>query len=194
MSKYPAIDKNTEMKALAMLVRGDTYQSIADEVGISVMSVKNIKDRNPDTLQIMKDKLVDARITSAAKILGKSHRLIESRLDKIEDDDDKRRELDLMFSNGEIEEKEWRQRKAILRDATIGELTSVSREMFNQSQTSESETGKLAGSQGANQYVLDIAEAIKSGDTIKLQQIIFNPKDIHETIGESEPGDQSDPA
>lgn len=25
MSKYPAIDKNTEMKALAMLVRGDTY-------------------------------------------------------------------------------------------------------------------------------------------------------------------------
>lgn len=177
-----------------MLARGDTYRAIGDELGITPMSVKNIKDRNPDTLQIMKTKLIDNKITSAAKILSKSHKLIEGRLDQIEDDDGRRRELDLMLENDEIDQKEWRTRRSVLRDASINELTSVSREMFSQSQIEQGKPTNISGNQEASQYMLDITEAIKSGDTVKLQQIIFNPKETNEAIGESQPSDQPEPA
>lgn len=181
-------DTQTEMKALAMLVRGDTHKSIGQELGISAQTVVKIRDRNPDTLAIMKNKLVEKQISNAAKILDKSHRLLDDQLSQVEDAEQVRREARREYIDGLIDKKEFDARLRMLPKASISDLTSVSREMFNQSQIEQGKPTSISGNPDeAKKQFLDLAEAIKAGDEVKLQQIIFNEKRgvVHEPVDES---------
>lgn len=178
MPNQIATDKLTEMKILAMIVRGDTHRSIAEEMNINVNTVTAIKKRNPDTIKIMREKLAEKQISSAQKILTKSRRLMESKLDQYESNEDKRLEIMRQFEDGEINHKEMTQELAKYPTGTLTELTAVSREMFNQNQVENNKPTAISGnSSEQKQQLVDLVRAIESGDEVKLQQIIFNPKD-----------------
>jgi hypothetical protein len=178
MPNQIATDKLTEMKILAMIVRGDTHRSIAEEMNINVNTVTAIKKRNPDTIKIMREKLAEKQISSAQKILTKSRRLMESKLDQYESNEDKRLEIMRQFEDGEINHKEMTQELAKYPTGSLTELTAVSREMFNQNQVENNKPTSIPGnSSEQKQQLVDLVRAIESGDEVKLQQIIFNPKD-----------------
>lgn len=177
MVKTIATDKNTEMKILAMLVRGDTHRSIAEAMGLNVNTITTIKKRNPDTLKIMREKLSEAHANSAAKILTKSRKLLESKLDQLQSDDDKRLELVRQYEDGEIDHEEFDIKLRTLKQATLSELTGVSREMFNQNQVENQQPTSIVGnSHEQKKQLVDLVRAIESGNEVELQKIIFNPK------------------
>ena len=79
-------DTDTELHALALFARGDTYEQVSAATTISVSALQNIKGRNKAILDIIHEKMVEHQITSSKKILHKAHGLIEKRLDKAERD------------------------------------------------------------------------------------------------------------
>lgn len=147
------IDTSTELKVIAMLARGDSMSAISEEIGISHVTVANIKKRNPDTLAIVKTKLVERQSVLASRILAKANAKIEQRLD--EDDN-----------------------KDSLTRMSVKDLTSISHELFNQRQVEEGNPTSISASDPKAREAFDkLKQAIKNGDTVELQRLVLNPPD-----------------
>ena len=171
------ISTTDEIKVVALLARGDTHKSIAEEVGISASSVSVIKDRNADTLQDIRGVLVVQKTKQAKKILDRSHNLIDKRLSAEETNYDERIELKEKLDNGEITYSQYLSGLRAVPTLTLAELTGLSKEMFNQSQIEEGKPTSIPGGAGANSAdaetkLAELIEALHSNDSVKMLEII----------------------
>lgn len=149
------INKITEKKILAMIARGDRYADISQEVGLSVSGIKKVKKRNPISLAKMEEIITEKQAISASRLLEKSHREIEKKLDKA--------------LAGE-------------EDIKLRDLVGVSKEMFNQVQIEHGKPTSIATSSTqdpleAKKELKSLLKALKANDAVELQRIIFKPKD-----------------
>lgn len=137
-----------EIKAVALLARGDSNASVARETGISESSIKNIKERNADTLQVIRAELVARETKKAKKLLDRSHELIEKRLDNESTTFENRDKLQEKYDDGEITNSQYLQGLRSLPMLTLTELTALSKEMFNQSQVEEGKPTSISAGTG----------------------------------------------
>lgn len=166
-----------EIKVVALLARGDTFKQIAEAVGISEGSITNIKERNADTLDDVRVKLVLQKTKQAKKILSRSHDLIEQRLSAEEKYYDDRVDLKESLENGEITYTQYLSGLRAIPTISLAELTGLSKEMFNQSQIEDGKPTSIPGGAGDNssdaaKKLQDLIDALHSNDSVKMLELI----------------------
>lgn len=141
---------------LAMAARGDTDVSIAKVMGVNNMTVANIRKRNAKLLEDMKDTVNTYRAQKATDILDKAENLMIRKLNKALDSE-----------------------KEII---GIDELNRIAKSSYERVRLEQGRATSIAATDtskppATRQMDLEqLVEAIKSGDEIKLQQMVFNPK------------------
>lgn len=141
---------------IAMCARGDTNVSIAQVMGVSAQAVANIKKRNAKLLDEMKDTVTSYRAQKATDILDKSENLMIRKLNKALEQPDDKLSLDELSRIAKSSYERIR--------LESGRATSISAQ----------DTAK--NPQGTQMDLEALVEAIKAGDEIKLQSMVFNPK------------------
>jgi hypothetical protein len=176
------IDTQTETKIVALIARGDSYSQIKaslekEGVSISTTAIGDIKARNEQALSYIQNKLIDHETTKTARILNKTRDMIEKKLDAASGDVPVLQELIELRDNGEIDDNEFARlsmRAVESHSISIKDLTTVSKEMFNQSQieagkpTSISETPEQA-----KKNLQTLLEAINNKDEAAMVKAIF---------------------
>ncbi len=156
-----------------MVARGDRYEDIAPKFNITPGTITDIKQRNPDTLAILKENLMTHRVSQATKILDKANKAIEQKLDESESFDDKVQAINQEWAEGVITDEERNAKLRVLSKLTISDLTSISREMHNQSKTEGEDKPPPLTPQESQQYLVDLAKGLESGDAVVLERLVF---------------------
>lgn len=173
MNRQVSIERET--KVVAMLARGDEQQQIIDALGggITKNTITAIKKRNKENLALIQEKMSVKAAEDAMSIKNKANVLISKKLDMGIDYDkilDKARQE---WVDGDIDNQEFQKILNAHHDLSIGELVNVSREMHSQAAGPEKPPAT------ASDLAL-LAAAIKSGDTLKITQMVFE-NDKHNT-------------
>lgn len=165
----PGLSISEEVKIVAMLARGDTYEGISANAGfpVSTVTVGKVKKRNKDNLDLIAKKTLAKEEADAAAIKNKANKLISSRLDKADNHAKLIEKLEADYINGDLNYKEYYHARKTMKDTSLPELVIVSKEMHHQT---SAETTPPANQQD----IATLISAIKSGDEVKLNQIIFN--------------------
>ena len=159
-----------------MVARGDRNAEIARKIGVNPLTVARIKKRHPDVLKNIQGLMIERQVSQASKLLEKSHKLLEDDLDTIEAHRKTKKQITGRFRKGEINAEEYRSQLEGLVDASIAELTSLSREMFTESRVEQGQPTSISQNPKEAQAELKkLVELIEAGDTVELQKIIFNP-------------------
>lgn len=190
----PELNTQKEIEVVTRIVRGDTYQLIADDLGVSTATISAVKKRQSNAIAMLSQKLLERKQKIAERILEKTHELLENRVDdalqyekkceKIEAKLDK----DLLKAT-EINDPE--QRKEARADArnkynkamtrvrqeymTTSTAVQLAKEM-NAESTDDGSPNLPATQADSKAQLVALVEAIQSGDEVRLQQIILNPK------------------
>lgn len=173
------------MRVLALMARGDTYAQIRAhlqsqyDITISDNSLSDIKKRHGDTLAEMTRTMVEHEAIEAEDLLKKTRRMIGRKLSQAEQDANKLAKLDEQYREGDITKSQYDLKRAGLLGLSINQLVAVSKEMHNQVMKDippglppgASATGAIGGGNPA--ITEAIVAAIKNGDTVELQRLVF---------------------
>lgn len=145
----------TEKKILAMIATGTRYADISQETGLSISGIKKVKKRNPIALTKMEEIITEKQAISASRLLEKSNREIEKKLDKASADEE---------------------------DINLRDLVGVSKEMFSQSQIEHGKPTSITTNSTqdpieAKKELKSLLKALKANDAVELQRIIFKPRE-----------------
>jgi len=176
------IDAQTEVRIVALIARGDPYTSIQsalkeDGIDISLSAITDVKQRNTSALEQIKSSLAVHETSKATRILSKARKQIEDALDSNEQ---YQKDLDMLkqaYEDGDIDIKEYLHEKDKLYRTnfiSIKDLTTVSKEMFNQSQLESGKPTTITENPEENKKNLMILlRAIQAGDEIGMLHGIF---------------------
>ena len=174
------ISPEVETKIVALIARGDTYTDIVktieseDAVTVSTSSISQIKSRNESALAHIKDKLQDHASSRINRLISKTHKSIEKKLDKAEQNEQELEKLSEQYLNGQITKEEYRVRSKHLVGISITELANVSDKLFRQSQATGDDSDKLSANPAeAKQQLIQLLQVINVGDLDNLQKMIF---------------------
>lgn len=191
MATRTRLTTDQKLRALALLARGDTLSQVAAQlltdfnVKVTESALSQLRRAHQETLDKMRDAMVEAESASAEALLKRTHRMIGARLDRADRDGKELEELDRSWREGEIKDYEvYRRRKAGLMKISINELTTVSRTMHTQTvkmpalPPGDPDRGPavLPSGHHSNPAELEaLLESIKHGNTVEMQRLIFNP-------------------
>lgn len=180
------LDTPTKMKTLAMVARGEQTATILrilnDEHGVNYTrdDLSQLKRTNRDTINEMKQMILEAEASEAEQVRVKALRQLSRRLDKASEDEVEIHELDRQYRDGEIELNEYKRLKTGLLKLSVNELTSITKDMHTQSGGKRS-TNALPGTPAASdntpdpKWVEALMTAVQRGDTIAMQQLVITP-------------------
>lgn len=180
-----------ETKIVALLARGDKHKDIIKQLDepVTLVTIGKIKKRNMGNLQILAQKSLQKEEADALAIKNKANAHIKQRLDSDDTALKLLEKANQQYLNDDISMSEYAHLMKLIKTATIQELVSISKEMHAQSVTEEAPPSSA-------QDIAALVAAIKSGDEVQLNQIIF--KGDNNGIGQppiepSEPGVQPGP-
>lgn len=175
-------DTETQLKVLARIARGDTYQAISNDTGMPITTIADIKKRNESALQDIKGRLIDHEVSRSKKILDKSQDLIIRQLSRAERVEDERQKLIEQRQNEEISQDEFMARWGTLKEPTLAELNSISKTAFDQSQVEQGKPTSISGNNTQNidqlKSVLDLLN--KPGSEVELLSVVMKKDQIIE--------------
>lgn len=176
------LDTQTETKIVALIARGDTYEQIRQHlqregVSISISGLQKVKQRNTDALSYINKKLIDHQATKTARILEKARDQIEKKLDAANGESGSLQELVDLRNSGEIDDQEFARLSFEVvskQSLSIKDLTTVSKEMFNQSQIEAGKPTSISDNPTqAKENLMKLLAAINSGDEKQIAEAIF---------------------
>jgi hypothetical protein len=189
MKTRTRLTTDQKMSALAFIARGDTLSQVAGHlfedynVTVSESALSQIKKHHADTIEKMRESLVDATSSEAAALANRARRMLNKKLDKADRDANALEEIDQKYRDGEIKDiEEYRRRKAGLLQVSIQELNHISRSMHAQSAPeTPPPSGAPALPPGSNAqlstpaHLEALLRAIAAGNTVEIQRLVFTP-------------------
>lgn len=176
------IDTQTETRIVVLKARGDTYEDIKttlakEGIEMSISGLQKVIERNKEAMTYIKGELVQHQTTSTARILNKTREQIEQKLDAANGNVPVLQELIELRDAGDIDDQEFARlsmRAVESHGISIRDLTSVSKEMFNQSQIEAGKpTSITENPEQAKQNLQTLLLAIKNNDTKGMVDAIF---------------------
>lgn len=176
------IDTHTETRIVALIARGDSYTTIQKElekdgISISTSGLSEIKKRNQEALSYIQHKLNEHQVSKTTKILDKARNMIEQQLDEANGNIPVLEELAELRANGDIDDAEFARLSmsaVTSRRISIKDLTTVSKEMFNQSQIESGKPTSITESpEQAKKNLQTLLEAINNKDEASMLKAIF---------------------
>jgi len=182
MANKRKIDTQTEIKIVARIARGDTYQDIKDDlvkegVDISLSGITDIKQRNSMALEQIKSSLVAHETSKSARILDKAKKQIEHKLDSADQIEKELEEAKKLYDDGDIDFKEYLDSVEQINrrgHISVKDLVTISKEMFNQSQIEAGKPTSITENPEENKKNLMILlKAINDKDEVGMLHAIF---------------------
>ena len=186
------LDAHTEVQVVALMVRGDTYEEIIDHlqqqgISISLATLSAVKKRNTEAFKYMQSTIAEVETNKATDLLHKSHKALEKKLDAHLNVAEELAKIEQAYNDGEYDdpmnpehaEREYRwQKDAVLRQSnmSVSELTTLSKEMFNESQVLAGKPTSITDNAHPEENVKRLLTAMKNGDEVGMLEAIFNPK------------------
>lgn len=176
------IDTATETKIVALLARGDTLQQVKDFLAdqgteLSISGIQAVKNRNTEALSYVKNKLMEHNTSNSARILDKARKQLEQKLDNSDKSQIEIDKLQEMYNDGEIDAKELLRRSDEVRrryNINVKDLTTISKEMFNQSQVEAGKPTSITENPAQQKENLrTLLDAINKGDEAAIANAIF---------------------
>lgn len=166
---YMKISIEEETKILALLARGDTYEKIREQVDgrVTDVTIRAVKRRNKENLDIIRQKMMEKATDDAMSIKDKANRIISNKLNHIDANLEILNKAREDWLDDKIDYKEFETIHKKYKDVTLNELVTVSKEMHHQAVETEQP-------KAAPQDLSALVEAIKSGDQVKVTQVLFN--------------------
>lgn len=170
------IDPIVETRVVAYLARGETFENIkrlikeTTDKTIANPSIVKIKQRNAENLNILRTKVMDIEEANALDLKGMANKILKSKLGNAEKEAELKAKLHDDYLEGVIDAKEYAETLKRIGNVSIPELVVVSKEMHQQSKKDDGVAPQ------ANKNLQALADAIKNGDELVLNQMIFNPK------------------
>lgn len=161
---------------MALIARGDTQEQIREymknEVGRSVSrnTIMEVKKRNKKNLDILRNKLLVKEEAQATALRSQANKIVKRKLDQEDKKLDVLEQARLDYLDGKIPLYEYVEIVKANRELSLNEVVNVSKVMHDQAK-SEDEVPPEQRDTGA------LVSAIRSGDEVTLQQIIFNKKE-----------------
>lgn len=172
---YLPLSTTEEMKIVALIARGDTYAQIQEEMKamgrtVTLQTIARAKKRNKENLKIIKTKVVEIEQANALSIKEKANALLQKRLDQVDQETEIVARANKEYLEGDMPHEVYERLMKTMKPTSLPELVSVSKEMHQQSKSEPDALPTPAKDMQA------LADAIKSGDEVMLNQMIFNPK------------------
>lgn len=175
------LDTATETNILARIARGDTYEAIRRDLAvegtsIAISTISAVKKRNVASLEFMQNELVKHETNQSTKLLTKSRKLLERKLDKALGIDEQIEDITEQYQAGEIDDVMFRSLtdRADKSELTASELNSITKEMFNQSQVEQGKPTAITDNPTqAKENLKTLLEAINDKDDRKIIEAIF---------------------
>lgn len=161
------LDTFTETQIVARLARGDKQLDIMAEMGVAIATVTAVKKRNKENLAIIKQKTLEKQIENAEAIKQKSNAKLSKRLDRDDEAEKIISKAQSEYLNGDISLKEFSDIMRRVKELSVNELVTISKEMHHQTV----ETDKPPAAAGD---LTDLIAAIKSGDEVSITKAVFN--------------------
>lgn len=161
-----------ESHVLALIARGDKVPQIQAEMkakfetDVSRFVINRIKKTNQANLIAIQNKAQRISDANAFKIKQKANTLIEKKLDNEATHAELLTKASQDYIDGNISHKDYTELVKSLKSLSVGELTTISKEMHTQAQEQPQET--------STEHMKRLAEAIENGDEVKLREIVFN--------------------
>jgi hypothetical protein len=141
------------------------------------MAISDVKKRNGQALSYIQQKLADHEISKTTRILEKTRAMIEKRLEAADGNSTQMRELIELRDEGLIDDDEYAKlsyQSMRANDISIKDLTTVSKEMFTQSQIEAGKPTSITESpEQAKQNLRTLLAAINSGKEEDIVGAIF---------------------
>jgi hypothetical protein len=175
-NKNERIPTDIEVRIVAYMGRGDSYPTIqakiAEETGrvVTEKTFTAIKKRNAENLAILKKKVTEFEEADALSLKDQANKILKTKLDKTSKEEEIKAKLHEDYLAGNIEASEYFDALKLIGTTTIPELVVVSKEMHQQSKAEPDKP------QATERNLEALSEAIKNGDELVLNQLIFNPK------------------
>lgn len=182
MANRRKIDTQTEIKIVARIARGDSYQEIKDDlakdgVDISLSGITDVKQRNSLALEQIKGSLVQHEASKSARILDKAKKQLEGKLDNAERIEQELSEAKKLYDDGDIDFKEYLDSVDQINKRghiSIKDLVTVSKEMFNQSQIEAGKpTSITENPEQQKENLMTLLKAINEKDDVGMIKAIF---------------------
>ena len=160
-----------ETHIVALLARGDTYKDITAQMNdkfnrpVDKMTIVNVKKRNAGNLSLIKEKQLQKALNDAQAIKDSTNTLISKQISQATKVQERIEQAHKDFKEGNIDIEELDRIVKLSKLPTLPELVSVSKEMYNQAQSDDKPLERKDMSA--------LAEALKSGDEIALNQILI---------------------
>ena len=174
------LNTQQRMLILAMLARGDNQKDIISEidarfgVAISGVLISQIKKRHADVLDTMTKEIMKAETEDAQMLLSEARRQISGKLKKSRSDESKLEALDRKYRNGDLTKAEYTQQRSGYLTLSVRDLGDLSDKLYKQATNHGQDDEDPNKQMGDMRMVQEITKAIKDGNTIELQRIIFN--------------------
>lgn len=177
MAKQPT-KLDVQQEAISRLARGDSYKAIAKDLKVSEATISKLKKENTELIENAGKLIIAKKIAGAIEILDQTHKLIQEKLDQAQQANEREAQLWQMFLDRKITYLDYTREVRALPAISLNDLTSLSREMFHQSQLEQGKpTQVVANTQEAKENLMKLTKALGKGDEVELQRIIFNPQE-----------------
>lgn len=159
-------------------------QLLADfDVSITESALYAIKRDHSDTVTRMQETMADSAVADADAILKKSRVMIAKKMQKADRDGNTLEQLDQQYRDGDLEMSEYRRKKSGLLKMSVHELTQISKTMHDQvikvpGELPPGGAGSLPPGGSSPAQLEALLLAIKAGNTVELQRLIFNPREV----------------
>lgn len=170
------LNNEQKMEVLALVARGDTAGKISQhfeaEYGfpVSPQTISHTKKSNAGALQKIQERMVEKTADGTAEILNRSRRMLNTKLKRAESDENEIDKLHQRYRDNEISWAEYQRLKEGYKTVSIDSLAKVTKEMHAQTLDHNPDTQPTTDPRALEQ----LTDAIKNGDAVELQRIIFN--------------------
>ncbi|HET8708955.1 MAG TPA: hypothetical protein VFL85_01600 [Candidatus Saccharimonadales bacterium] len=127
-------------------------------------------------IDYIKNEVTKHEANQSVKILGKSRQLLERKLDRALKQAEQMENIKQRYDNDEIDAKDYDRllSQAVRSELSVSELTSLTKEMFNQSRLEEGKATSITESPTqAKEHLKTLLQAINDKDDHKLVEAIF---------------------
>lgn len=162
-------------KVVALIARGDkTHQQIGKEMGVSASAISQISMKNKDAIISAKSQIAEYKTAKVARLLDKTHDLIDKRLSKAELADQRAEEYAEQYEDGEIDNKKYYALMRSVKQISNADLIAMSREMFTQSEKTDPDDPASKSVESQKKQLMELMQGLKDGDEVILERLTFN--------------------
>lgn len=148
----------------------DIIEKFEEKFGrtLNPITLSRLKQKQLGTITKAQAQIVEQGAIQAASLQQQSYRLLQHKMNNAEEDVTQLDKLRKQWRNGEITDKEYKKRRQLYEDMTVGELTNIANAAHMHSKGKEDDPHSPADDAAFNLLI----EGIRAGNPVQVVQVL----------------------